>query len=414
MRVSQTNAEVTHPDRRSDRLPALIQGVGFFLLLGGVGNYFYFSDAGLPALLTADFVVSMLAVVPFAAAIIVGGFWLDNSKIDPDQYRRIGVWFAGGLVAFLLLNVVMIFTWPTGSLGEDIGWALFAAVVGGAGGLVMGIFEARAISRAVEAERQRLQREAIEQRNERLDEFAAVVAHDLRNPLNVASGQVELERMDRDSKHLQAAATAMDRMETLIDRTLTLARSGHVISDTETVALAELVDGCWEAVPTMDGTLENEVTAVIDADPDRLRHLFENLFRNAVEHGSTGSQTESDDSVEHGSTGRQSPSADTLERGSVDLTVRVGEMAGGFYVADNGSGIPPAKRDAVLDDGYTTTDGEGGLGLAIVQRIVEAHGWEIDITESDEGGTRFEITNVTKTPRSDEDTDTRSKTPIQP
>ncbi|PYZ02624.1 hypothetical protein C8039_02470 [Halogeometricum sp. wsp3] len=45
------------------------------------------------------------------------------------------------------------------------------------------------------------QREAIEQRNERLDEFAAVVAHDLRNPLNVASGQVELERMDRDSKH---------------------------------------------------------------------------------------------------------------------------------------------------------------------------------------------------------------------
>ncbi len=237
----------------------------------------------------------------------------------------------------------------------------YAAVVGGAGGLVTGIFEARAISRAVEAERQRLQREAIEQRNERLDEFAAVVAHDLRNPLNVASGQVELERMDRDSKHLQAAATAMDRMESLIDRTLTLARSGHVIA-IRRPSLSQngrrLLGGRAD-----DGRdARRRGTAVIDADPDRLRHLFENLFRNAVEHGSTGSQTESDDAVEHGSTGRQSPSADALERGSVDLTVRVGEMAGGFYVADNGSGIPPAKRDAVLDDGYTTTDGEGGLG----------------------------------------------------
>ncbi|WP_420182605.1 sensor histidine kinase [Haloarcula sp. KBTZ06] len=356
----------------------------------------------------------MLAIVPFAAAIIVGGFWLSNSEIEPDHYRRIGVWFAGGLVSFLLLNVAMILTWPTGSLSEDIGWALFAAIVGGFGGLMMGIFEARAISRAVEAERQRLRREAIEQRNERLDEFAAVVAHDLRNPLNVASGQLELERMDRDSEHLETAARAMDRMETLIDRTLTLARSGHVISETEAVDLAELVDSCWEAVPTADATLENEVTAVIDADPDRLRHLFENLFRNSVEHGSTGSRTGPDDSVGHGSTGRQSPSEDALERGSANLTIRVGEMSEGFYVADDGSGIPPAKREAVLDDGYTTTDGEGGLGLAIVQRIVEAHGWDIDVTESDGGGTRFEITGATRADSPDEDTYTRSKTPIQP
>jgi len=404
---------VTDQDRLSDRLPAAIQGVGWLLLLGGVGNYFYFTDAGLPAVFTADFVVSMLAIVPFAVATIVGGFWLNNSKIDPDHYRRIGIWFAGGLVGFLLLNVVMILTWPTGDPSEDIGWALFAAVVGGFGGLMMGIFEARAISRAVEAERQRLQREAVEQRNERLDEFAAVVAHDLRNPLNVASGNLELARMDRDSEHLKTAATAIGRMETLIDRTLTLARSGHIISDTEAVDLAELVDSCWEAVPTGDATLENEATVVIDADPDRLRHLFENLFRNAVEHGSTGSRTQSDDSVKHGSTGSRTQSDDTIEHAGADLTIRVGAMEGGFYVADNGSGIPPAKRDAVLDDGYTTTDGEGGLGLAIVQRIVEAHGWDIDVTESGGGGTRFEITGVTISDSPDEDGYTRPKTPVQ-
>ncbi len=88
-------------------------------------------------------------------------------------------------------------------------------------------------------------------------------------------------------------------------------------------------------------------------------------------------------------------------------------MSEGFYVADDGSGIPSEKRDAVLDDGYTTTDGEGGLGLAIVQRIVEAHGWDIDVTESDGGGTRFEITDITRTDSSEKDTYTRSKTPIQ-
>ncbi|WP_049919607.1 sensor histidine kinase [Haloarcula vallismortis] len=354
----------------------------------------------------------MLAVVPFAAVIIVGGFWLGNSDLTSSRYQRVGIWFIGGLGGFLLLNLMMMWTWPAGSLRWTIGWALFAVAVGGSGGLVAGIFEARAISRAVEAERQRLQREAVEQRNERLDEFAAVVAHDLRNPLNVASGQLELERMDRDSEHLQTAATAMGRMETLIDRTLTLARSGHVISETEAVDIGALVDSCWEAVPTGDTTLQNETTAVIDADPDRLRHLFENLFRNAVEHGSTGSRTESDDSVRYSHTGSR-PGADDLERGSTGLTIRVGDITGGFYIADNGSGIPPEKREAVLDDGYTTTDGEGGLGLAIVQRIVEAHDWNIDVTESNEGGTRFEITDVTRD-RSKNGTDTRSKTPIQP
>ncbi|EMA10164.1 Signal transduction histidine kinase [Haloarcula vallismortis] len=412
MFIQQTTGEVTDPERHSDSLPALIQGVGWLLLLGIIGNYFYFSDAGLPAVLTADFVVSMLAVVPFAAVIIVGGFWLGNSDLTSSRYQRVGIWFIGGLGGFLLLNLMMMWTWPAGSLRWTIGWALFAVAVGGSGGLVAGIFEARAISRAVEAERQRLQREAVEQRNERLDEFAAVVAHDLRNPLNVASGQLELERMDRDSEHLQTAATAMGRMETLIDRTLTLARSGHVISETEAVDIGALVDSCWEAVPTGDTTLQNETTAVIDADPDRLRHLFENLFRNAVEHGSTGSRTESDDSVRYSHTGSR-PGADDLERGSTGLTIRVGDITGGFYIADNGSGIPPEKREAVLDDGYTTTDGEGGLGLAIVQRIVEAHDWNIDVTESNEGGTRFEITDVTRD-RSKNGTDTRSKTPIQP
>ena len=66
--------------------------------------------------------------------------------------------------------------------------------------------------------------------------------------------------------------------------------------------------------------------------------------------------------------------------------------ADGFYVADDGRGIPAADRDRVLDAGYTTDDDGTGLGLAIVAEIAESHGWSVAVTESDAGGTRFEFT----------------------
>jgi len=357
-------------------VPKVIQGVGALLLLAHVGSVLYFFGLPTGVTLSFDYALGLLSASPFALTIVVAARWVERADLSPTQYPRIGAWFAGGLGGFLLLNLAMIAAWPTGTIGGDLGWALFAAAVGGAGGLVVGVFEARAIARAVEAERHRLQRAAVERRNERLDEFASLVAHDLRNPLEVASGNVELVRAEHDAPRLDTAAAALDRMGTIIDQTLLLARSGHDISDIEAVDLRGLVDRCWQSVPTADATLRNDVTHAIEADPDRLRHLFENLFRNAVEHSSTGSQNACD--------GEQSG----------ELTIRVGSTDGGFYVADDGPGIPAAKREAVLEDGYSTADGEGGLGLAIVQRIADAHGWELAVTESETGGTRFEVTGV--------------------
>jgi len=77
------------------------------------------------------------------------------------------------------------------------------------------------------------------------------------------------------------------------------------------------------------------------------------------------------------------------------LTVTVGNVAGGFYVADDGTGIPAEERDEVFEAGYSTTNSGAGLGPNIVQEIVQAHGWEISVTDSDGGGARFEITGVT-------------------
>jgi signal transduction histidine kinase len=94
--------------------------------------------------------------------------------------------------------------------------------------------------------------------------------------------------------------------------------------------------------------------------------VLENLFRNAIEHGRS------------------------------DVTIRVGTLSDetGFYVEDDGPGIPSDTRDEVFEQGYSTADDGTGFGLSIVREIAEAHGWEISATDSAEGGARFEIRGV--------------------
>lgn len=72
----------------------------------------------------------------------------------------------------------------------------------------------------------------------------------------------------------------------------------------------------------------------------------------------------------------------------------VGDLNDGFYVADDGTGIPEAERGNVLDTGYSTATEGTGFGLTIVKQIAEAHGWTVRLTESDAGGARFEFTDV--------------------
>ncbi|WP_435067182.1 PAS domain S-box protein [Haloplanus sp. C73] len=232
------------------------------------------------------------------------------------------------------------------------------------------------------------------QRERRLEEFASIVSHDLRNPLNVAAGHLDLARETCDSDHLDEVARAHDRMNLLIDDLLTLAQEGKGVDDIEPVALAPLVDACWQSVLTDGATLNVDVSRTLRADRCRLRQLFENLLRNAVEHGSTDNRTTSDDAVEHGPTGNRTGSDDAVEHGGESVTITVGELDDGFYVEDDGPGIAAGDREAVFDVGHTT-DAEGtGFGLSIVKQVADAHGWTVRVTESDAGGARFEITGV--------------------
>jgi len=87
--------------------------------------------------------------------------------------------------------------------------------------------------------------------------------------------------------------------------------------------------------------------------------------------------------------------AGTAADGAPTVTVRVGrtEDRPGFYVADDGPGIPEDERDRVTAEGYTTAELGTGTGLSIVSQTADQRGWNLTITESEDGGARVEITD---------------------
>ncbi|WP_267641003.1 ATP-binding protein [Haloarchaeobius amylolyticus] len=229
---------------------------------------------------------------------------------------------------------------------------------------------------------ERVERERELERNvERLDRFASVLSHDLRNPLGVAKTSLELAREDAPgaAENHDRIARALDRIDDLVSSLLTLAREGEMVSEYQTVELAAVAEDAWQSIDAPDATLVVEADDVtLECDPERLRTLFENLFRNSVEHGSTSEQT------------AENP-GDSVEDGGSGVTIRVGVEDGLFFVADDGPGIPPEERDCVFEHGYSTTGDGTGFGLSIVESIAAAHDWEVSVEESEEGGARFEF-----------------------
>ncbi|WP_222917046.1 PAS domain-containing sensor histidine kinase [Natrinema sp. SYSU A 869] len=217
------------------------------------------------------------------------------------------------------------------------------------------VLNARDITERKERERE------LERTNDQLEQFASVVSHDLRNPLNVASGHLEVVRETGSADSLDEIEHSLDRMETIIEDVLTLARQGKSIGETEPLSLETVARDAWRQVDIRGAELVVDADRTVDGDRDRLLQLFENLFRNAIEHGGG------------------------------DVTVTVSLEDDGFAVADDGPGIPEPQRESVFDSGYTTADTGTGFGLAIVEQIAEAHGWDVSVRVSESGGARISV-----------------------
>ncbi|RDZ64188.1 two-component system sensor histidine kinase/response regulator [Haloferax sp. Atlit-12N] len=225
----------------------------------------------------------------------------------------------------------------------------------------------RAVLDRVEREQQLRRREReLASQNEQLESFASVVSHDLKNPLNAAMGYLELARERYDDDELDRVAAAHDRMADIVEDVLALARNGQTVDEAERLSLGSVAEAAWTTAASNapEATLVVDGDVAVDAHRGRLRQLLENLFSNAIRHGGD------------------------------DVTVGVGPLddRAGFYVEDDGPGIPPDDRPRIFEAGYTTSSEGTGFGLSVVMSVVNAHGWSVWFVESDDGGARFEIT----------------------
>jgi PAS domain S-box-containing protein len=202
----------------------------------------------------------------------------------------------------------------------------------------------------------------LERQNDRLKEFTDILAHDLRNPLNAIDQYLTLYEATGEEKHIESIDETTDRMSRLVEDLLRVARQGDVVEEPAPTDIETVVDKAWTGTGGSDASLQYNPVPTVSADSDRLVELFENLFRNAVEHGGDG--------------------------------VTVGPIEDGFYVEDDGPGVPGPLGDEVFDHGVTTARDGSGYGLSIVRTIVNAHGWDISLAEEDSGGARFEITGI--------------------
>jgi signal transduction histidine kinase len=228
-----------------------------------------------------------------------------------------------------------------------------------------------AIERVERLETLRTREEELAEKNERLERFASKLSHELRNPLNVIAGRIDLARETGDKEHFEHLEQSIGRMNRLIDDLLSFTRNGAVELDSEWVEMSTVAADSWEAIRSPRATLQFDSAGEIHADRDRFQQLLDNLFRNSVEHA------------------LPSPESNGSDRG--ELTVTVGTVADGFFVEDDGCGIPSDERDRLRGEGETALPHWTGLGLRIVSEVAEAHGWSMRIGESDSGGARFEF-----------------------
>lgn len=209
-------------------------------------------------------------------------------------------------------------------------------------------------------------RKSLQEKVDRLDRFASIISHDLRGPLSVIRANAELIRRNSEVDRADKIIDATEQMDQMLSDLLTLTREGNIIDSTTAVELNEVAENSYSEILTDEMSLIIESSLRFKADRERLKQLLANLFKNARDHAKP------------------------------PVTVTIGRVNHGFYVADDGPGIPEDEREQVFQWGKTTSVDGTGFGLAIVADIADAHGWDIQIQTSAAGGARFEFRGVTE------------------
>jgi signal transduction histidine kinase len=220
----------------------------------------------------------------------------------------------------------------------------------------------------------------LERSNRDLEQFASIVSHDLKQPLVVARGFIELlaelaaehpARGDEAKGYAEAALRGTDRMRALIDDVMALARAGAAVSRPEPVSLDSVTAAVLAdlEVGIVDAGAAVSVGALptVAGNATQLRQLVQNLVANSLKFRHPTRQL------------------------SIDISCSEDARGVVVSIADNGIGIEPELRDAVFAMFERANDDAPGLGigLAVCARVVEAHHGRIWIEGNDAGGSTF-------------------------
>jgi signal transduction histidine kinase len=202
----------------------------------------------------------------------------------------------------------------------------------------------------------------LRRQHERMVKIALVAAHEFRNELQIAQGQLDLIESDRDP--VERLDESLTRTEAIVDMVVDLSSKETTVEDPQPIWLSRLSREVWDTLADCEATLDVAEDSRVVADQEAASLLLQFLFQNAIEHGGP------------------------------TVTVTVGATETGFYVADDGPGIDVESPDRVLDPGYSTVEGNTGFGLYIANTVAEDHDWTLSVAERSDGGMRFDIENV--------------------
>jgi len=366
------SADRTSTDRApAERLPHALFGLGVLLaglLVGEIINVVL-----RPEPIPLIFFVGVVSSAPFAVGLAVSGVWLRHSDLSADRYGRAGWWCVGGGAVFVLVNLGLMAAMPPATIAEEIGWLRWAVSLGCGTGLLVGVFEARAIEREVTAQRASMRARELRERRELLDYLNSLLRHEVLNTANVIDGYASLlvdnHDLDDDARErVEIIRNETDELTcTLQDVRILLDAAKHTV-ELESVDLTALLTDELRKLRRRHDGVETDLSAseavTVLADP-LLKRAFANLLSNAVEHNDGATP-------------------------SVSVTVTSTADVARVRIADNGPGIPPEQRESLFEP-ESSGSPDHGLGLVIVDTLVRRYDGSVELAETGADGTTFVV-----------------------
>ncbi|WP_079978656.1 ATP-binding protein [Halolamina sediminis] len=342
-------------------------------------------------LINAVYVTGLLTSLPGIVGLVAGGRYLSRSSLSGGQQFRVLKWTVAGGIGFMLVNAVLILTMPPENVLIVVGWTRWSLSIGVGGGFLIGYYEARAVERAVNAERASVQAKESEERREMLDYLNSLLRHEVLNTAAVISGYADLLKQrsseeDPDYEYLDVIERQANELTGTTKDVRLLLQSLEEGTDLGPVDLTDVLAEELDKLEDRYGYVETDAEipdgVYVRAD-ELLKRVFSNLLNNAVEHNESGHP-------------------------HVTVSVSAGPDTVDVRVADNGSGIPEAERDLLFETATGKTD--HGIGLTIVARLVERYGGAVELTDTGPEGTVFTVTLPRVEPESSTDSPQEAST----